>query len=124
MSASGTPTASVTAPFLLESALILNNRSGLLFYGLSGSVAAPFQGGTMCVAPPRFRTPLQDSGGNPPPASDCSGSFGFDFNAEIWSGKNPALAAGVQVNAQYWYRDRGAVSGTGLSDAVELTILP
>jgi plastocyanin len=120
---SGHASASEPDPFAISAAQVLNNKSGIFFYGLSGQLAAPFQGGTMCVAPPRRRTPVQGSGGNPPP-DDCSGAFSFDFNALIQGGSNPSLVPGVHVNGQYWYRDPQTASTTGLTDAIEFAVEP
>ena len=77
----------------------------------------------MCLAAPRKRTPVQQSGGNPPP-DDCSGSFGYDVNARIQSGADPSLVPGTLVDGQYWYRDPLSPSTTGLSDALEFHITP
>jgi len=123
LAATGEPSASAPAPFLITAVEVLNNKNGLFFYGLSGPQATPFQGGTMCVAAPRRRTAVQSSGGNPPP-DDCTGVFALDFNALIQSGSNPSLAPGVHVNGQYWYRDPQSPSTTGLTDAVEFAIEP
>ena len=121
----GIPSATSPLGFNIDATKVLNNRSGLLFYGLTGSASLPFFGGTLCVAPPLRRTPIQFSGGNPPP-TDCSGSYTFDFN-EWNQGMNDALLGpGVPVNAQYWSRDPDQVDGTGiaLSNAVTFTICP
>ena len=80
---SGTASYSNAAPFLITATNELNQRSGLVFYGLASS-NVPFQGGTKCVAPPTFRSPIQDSGGSTS-GDDCSGSYSFDFNATIQS---------------------------------------
>jgi hypothetical protein len=48
--------------------------------------------------------------------------FSFDFNARIQSGVDPALAAGVLVYAQYWYRDPLVGSTTGLTDGLQFGI--
>ncbi|MCC7171711.1 MAG: hypothetical protein IT459_14795, partial [Planctomycetes bacterium] len=103
--------------FLISAAFVLNNKSGLLFYG-SQPASVPFQGGTLCVQPPIKRTPIQNSGGNPPP-NDCSGGFSIDFNSYIASGADSALVPGRVVYAQWWYRDPGFVApnNTGLSNA-------
>ena len=121
---SGSPSATSPAPFDLTAQPILNNKSGLLFYGFDAN-AAPFQGGTMCVKTPVKRTPLSNSGGNPPP-EDCSGAFAYDFNARIQAGTDPNLVPGVTVFAQYWYRDLAdpAGFGTGLTNALRFTIQP
>ncbi len=121
---SGAPSTSSSAPFFVSATNELNGKTGLLFYG-AGAAVLPFQGGTLCVQPPIVRTPQQDSGGNPPPANDCSGTYSFDFNAWIQSGVDPALVTGVLVDTQYWARDPldPAGFGTSLSDALEFTIL-
>ena len=61
------------------------------------------------------------SGGNPLPA-DCSGNLQFDFNAWIHSGVDPALQAGSDVHAQWWYRDVGDPFTSGLSDAIRFEV--
>jgi hypothetical protein len=122
IASSGTPSASAGSGYVLSASQILDGKSGVLFYGKSGPTALPFQGGTLCAAIPLVRTTLQFSGGAPP----CGGAFAMDFNAWIASGKDPALVAGQQVNAQYWSRDPGfpPPENTSLTDAVEFTIAP
>ena len=120
---SGAPSASSLAPFLITASAVINNKVGILIYGKNGPSAAPFQGGTLCMNPPIVRTPLQSSGGTPPP-NNCSGKLSFDFNAYVASGKDPGLVAGQQVNGQYWFRDPADPFGTGLSNAIEFTIQP
>ncbi|MBL8863164.1 MAG: choice-of-anchor B family protein [Planctomycetes bacterium] len=122
--ASGTPSASSPAAFTVTCVNVLNNKPGILIWGLQRA-ATPFQGGTLCVAAPVRRTPLQVSGGNPPPG-DCSGAFAFDFNALLQAGQEPALVPGARVVAQYWSRDPLDPLGFGssLSDALEFTIQP
>jgi hypothetical protein len=119
----GLPAATSTTPFDVRALDVLNNKNGIFFYGKSGRQATPFMGGTMCVAPPRHRTPIQSSGGNPPP-NDCSGEYSFDFNAWIQLGKDRALVPGVMVNGEYWSRDAASSFNVGLSDAIEFFILP
>lgn len=123
LSASGA--ASAALPTLsIDASNVLNQRNGLLFYGLSGRAALPFFGGTLCVAPPLRRTGVQSSLGNPPPANDCSGAYALDFGAIVASGSQPALVPGQQVNAQYWMRDPQNPDGTGvvLTTAAELYV--
>lgn len=123
MSGSGTPSASLAAPFNVDATNVLNNKSGLLFYGFKPR-QTPFQGGHMCVVAPTLRTPPQNSGGSAPPTSDCSGSFSLDFNARIQSGFDPLLVAGEDVFAQYWSRDPADASTTNLSNALAFYIEP
>ena len=128
ISGSGTPSASASSGFLIECNDVINNKSGLLFYGVNGQAGGPFQGGTLCVAAPIKRTPGLFSGGNPPP-NDCSGTFALDMNsfAQGLAGGNPLPAlqvAGTVVNCQWWGRDPGyaAPDNTMLSNGLEFTI--
>ena len=121
ISASGTPSATSPSSFDIGAWNLINNKNGILFYGLNGPAGTPFQGGYLCATPPLKRTPVQSSGGNPPP-DDCSGLLFLDFNAWIQGGSDPNLLPSVQVNAQVWYRDPASASTTGLTDAVEFTI--
>jgi hypothetical protein len=118
----GTPSASSSAPFDITASLIRPNVVGLLIYGTNGPAALPFQGGTLCIAPPVVRSAAQHAGGSG--STPCSGSFTEDFNARIQSGVDPKLVAGQQVQAQYWSRDPGfpAATATNLTDALEFVI--
>lgn len=118
---SGTPSAT-GGPFTVTCEQVTSSQNGLFFYGLAPALT-PFQGGTLCVAPPIRRTPVQFSGGAPPPV-DCSGSFSFDLGAWVQSGVDPTLGAGVTVYGQFWFRDPAAPSTTGLSAAVQVTLGP
>jgi len=117
----GTPSAGRnTAPFFLRTNQALAGKAGLLFYGINGPNAAPFQGGHLCVLPPTKRTPLQTSTatGAPP----CTGVFSINFNAHIQSGTDPELNYGREVWAQWWTRDSGVASGTSLTNGGHFTI--
>lgn len=120
ISAQGIPSASLAAPFTVAASGILPNTVGVLIYGTGGPAAFPFQGGTLCMGSPVNRTAGQFSGGS----AACSGSFTYDFNALIQSGQGAGLAAGVQVQAQFWSRDQGfaAPNNSNLTDAVEFVI--
>jgi Tol biopolymer transport system component len=120
---SGNASASVPSGFDIALTPTRNQKVGVLFYGLSGSTLAPFFGQWLCVEPPVTRTGPLNTGGSPG-GNDCTGSMHFDFNARIASGVDPALAAGVQVSAQYWTRDSGAASGVHLSNALWFSIGP
>ena len=122
---SGYPSMSDPKPFYITADYVINNKNGLLFYGYAPA-ATPFHGGFLCVQPPMIkRTPVQNSGGNPPP-NDCSGTFAVDMNAWIQSGADPNLVLGQFVGCQYWSRDPQDPAGFGdsLTDAVGLSILP
>jgi hypothetical protein len=120
---SGTPSAS-GGTFAIDCSLVLNNKTGLFFYGFAGK-ASPYQGGYLCVAAPVKRTAIQGSGGNPPP-DDCSGAYSFDFGALLQSGADPSLIPGQGVFGQFWYRDPalGGPFTTGRSEALGFLIAP
>jgi hypothetical protein len=121
--ASGTASASSGSGFVVALANAVNNKSGLLSYSTFGAAATPFHTGTLCLATPARRTPLQFSGGSPGPA-DCSGSFALDFNAFTATGADPALAAGAIVWCQYSSRDPGDPSHFNASDALRFELGP
>jgi hypothetical protein len=115
----GHPTLSGLDDFAVTAEWVINGKVGLLFHG-SAAAVIPFQGGTLCVALPVVRTAVQASGGTPPPGSDCSGTFRFE-----WSHAGLAsLGAGSTVFAQYWFRDPLASGGVGLTDALSFSIHP
>jgi Tol biopolymer transport system component len=121
VSFTGAPSISSPTPFVIGASQVINNRSGLLFYGFA-SASAPYLGGTLCVAPPHVRTALQSSGGSAA-GLDCSGSFSFDFGAHLRSGVDPQLGVGRHVYAQFWSRDPGASPPTNLTDALRMLIV-
>jgi hypothetical protein len=106
--------------FEINATNIISDKNGLLFYGYAAA-ASPFQGGTMCVASPRKRTPQQNSFGTPG-GGDCLGSFTFDMLDHILNGGDPALVVGQQVNCQYWSRDPQDPFTTNTTNAVEFVI--
>ncbi len=120
----GSPSASSASAFDITASQELNNKNGLLFYGLQPS-GAPFQGGFLCVKAPTKRTSVQSSGGSGS-GTDCSGTYSYDFNALIQSGTDASLIAGATIYTQYWSRDPADFSGfgTSLSDALSFKIAP
>jgi len=122
MTSSGIASVSSTLPFDVGAVNVINNKNGLMYYGLA-ALNAPFQGGVKCVAQPSKRTALQDSNGNAGP-DDCSGVYSIDVNALIQGGGDPALVVGATVYSQYWSRDPGSPSTTGLTDGLSFTVFP
>ena len=128
IAATGTPSATAGSGFVVSATNIMNNKNGLLFYGITGQAALPFQGGTLCVKSPIKRTPSVNSGGNPPP-NDCSGVFSLDMNLYAVGGLGgtplPELTVpGTVVDCQWWGRDPGfpAPNNTTLSDGLEYVV--
>jgi len=127
---SGCSSASAGSGFVVDGTNLINNKSCLLFYGVSGQAALPFQGGTLCVKAPVRRTPGTNTLGNPPP-NDCSGAPTIDMNlfAVGGLGGTPLAALtipGTLVDCQWWGRDPGfpAPNNTQLTDALEFVVGP
>jgi hypothetical protein len=110
----GHPTLGGPDDFHITCTQVLNNKAGLLYWGLRPN-AAPFQGGTQCIGSPTRRTPVQNSSGNPPP-DDCSGAYDHHFSDAYMA--SVGLTPGQSAYAEYWTRDPASPSTTGLSDAV------
>lgn len=125
IASSGSPSASAGSGFVVSVSNVLSHSPGFFFYGVDGATRRPFQGGTLCVAPPVHHTPQLDSGGNPT-LHDCSGSLSLDFNARVASGADPTLIAGATVDGQFWSLDRGFAppDDASLSDAIHFTLCP
>ncbi|MCY3003370.1 MAG: DNRLRE domain-containing protein [Planctomycetota bacterium] len=121
---SGVPDINAGSGFPITLGNTLNQKAGLLFYGTFGPTSTAFQGGTLCVQAPFFRTGAQSSGGTPSPAADCSGTFAYDFNVLLAAGSNPSLQVGTLVCAQFWSRDPAATFTTNLSNALRFTVQP
>jgi hypothetical protein len=127
INASANPSASLASPCLISVANVEGQKSGLIFYSVSGQNAQPWSTGStsfLCVKSPTQRTPTQTTGGTP---SACDGTLSLDWNA--YQSANPGslgnpFSAGDQVWAQAWYRDPPAPKTTNLSNAIEMTMLP
>ncbi len=128
LSFTGASSASATSGFAVRCAQVRNQKSGLLLYSLAGPAALPFQGGYLCVAAPRRRTPITSSGGAAS-GDDCSGVFALDLNAfaagSLGGAPAPELSvAGTSVHCQQWSRDPGSIAGSGLSSGLRYVVGP
>jgi hypothetical protein len=119
----GSPSFSAPVPFTVTAANEINQKTGFLIWS---RVAAPtpWQSGTICLGGLIHRTPVQLSGGNPSPPSDCSGSYVFQFSSAYMLSQG--IFAGDTLYAQYYGRDPLHPDGMGrsLSDALEFTFCP
>lgn len=127
----GLSSAAAGSGFALIAEQVRNNKSGLFFYGVTGSASTPFGGGILCVAAPVRRTPASSSAGTAAPANDCSGVFSIDINAFARGvlGGSPIAALripGTAVYTQVWGRDPGfsAPNNITLSNALRYVVLP
>ncbi|MCC7012348.1 MAG: hypothetical protein IT454_07305 [Planctomycetes bacterium] len=114
---SGPPSATGLGSSVVSATSLLDDVNGLVLVG-HGAAAVPFHGGTLCIAAPRLRTHLQNTGAAGS-ANPCDGQLSFDLNAFIASGADPLLQIPGQYFAcQVWSRDPGSPSGTNLTNAV------
>jgi arylsulfatase B len=128
LSATGTPSASLSSGFELHATGVEGNKRGIFFIGTNGRQQNAWGSGTslQCVVPSVQRTgTLSQIGTN----GACDGAFSQDLNATWCStcpkpGVNPG--PGTLVQAQLWYRDPQNTSNqtTSLSDALEFSVLP
>jgi hypothetical protein len=134
LSASGTPSLSNAAPFVLAAGGLEGNKNGIFFYGISGRAAAPWGNSTswLCVkAPSQRMSPPAGSGGT---SGACDGNLTRDWNGYVAANPNKpinlALAVGTTVDAQLWFRDPLAATGpvgskgTAMSSAIEFVVCP
>ena len=120
----GQPDPTASSGFFIFAGPAGVNKSGLLMYGNTGRNNVPFNGGTLCVAPPIRRTITVNSGG----FTSCDGEFSIDMNAFAAGalGGNPQsflVTAGNTIRAQWWGRDTVA-TGSFLSNALEWNVCP
>jgi hypothetical protein len=128
ISASGTPSATLTSGFTLTTVSVEGTKNGLYFYGTNGRQANSWGNGTsyVCVVPPRVRGGLLTGVGT---AGSCDGTFSQDLNAR-WCPTCPKPAhnpgPGAVMQAQMWYRDPFNTSNhrSSMSDAIEFTFCP
>lgn len=115
---SGTPSASIANDFQIHACDVINNKTGLLFWGRQAN-STPFLGGTLCVQAPIRRTPPTNSLGSPV-GTDCTGEYTFAFSHSYMS--TEAILPGDTVHCQFWTRDPAASFGVGLTDALAFDV--
>ena len=127
ISGTGTPSVSATSGFSISVSALDGQRSGLVFYGVAGSVELPWAPGSssfLCVKSPTQRLPLQSTGGT---VGSCDGSLGIDFLTFLAA--NPSslgqpFSSGDAIYAQAWFRDPPSPKSTSLSAGLAFTLLP
>ena len=129
MSSSAT-SASIAAgagSFILTATNVEGQKSGLIFYSITGTQNLPWSTGStsfLCVKAPTQRTLTQNTGGT---AATCTGTLTLDWNA--FQAANPTAlgnpwAAGNKAQVQAWFRDPPAGKSTNLSNAIDMTYVP
>jgi hypothetical protein len=107
----GVPTLTSGAnDFHIRATNVINNRSGLFFWGTSPN-AGPFLGGTLCVSQPVVRTGVQSSGGSPTGINCNTGAYDYHFT-QAYAAQN-SIQLGTDYYGQYWMRDPQNLDGTG-----------
>jgi len=127
MSALGTPSVGASSGFVLTCSLLEGQKTGLIFYGVTGPKAAVWAPGSasyLCVESPVQRIPSQNSGGT---VNACDGTIAVDFLGYLSThptALGQPFASGQVVDSQCWFRDPPAPTSTNLSDGVQFTTCP
>jgi len=127
ISATAQPSVTFANPCDITIANVEGQKSGLIFYGVSGTVAFPWAPGSssfFCVKSPTLRTPVQGTGGL---ANACDGVMTLDWNAFQMAtpgALGQPWTVGAKAHVQGWFRDPPAIKTTNLSDGLELTYAP
>jgi hypothetical protein len=126
ISGTGTPDANAGSGFTISIANVEGQKSGILFYGITGTQATPWGLGSsfICVKAPTQRMGTQTSGGT---LNGCDGSLSIDWNTFITA--NPTslgcpYSGGETVWAQGWFRDPPSPKTTNLSNALQFSVQP
>jgi hypothetical protein len=119
--ATGSPTVSDPAAWIVSSGPVPGGNLGLLLFGSSGKDNTPYGtlGGKLCVASPTVRTAPKTSGGD---SDQCNGSYAFTLSDLIAA--SPIVTSGATIHAQVWARDPANADGFLLSDGIEFTACP
>jgi hypothetical protein len=112
---------------VLSATLVEGQRSGLIFYGITGRNDSPWgctSTSRLCVKAATQRMSASSSGGA---LNQCNGVISEDWLAFLAShpgALGQPFAAGDIVNAQCWYRDPPSCKSTNLSNGLEWVVLP
>ncbi|MCC7014015.1 MAG: hypothetical protein IT454_15770 [Planctomycetes bacterium] len=119
---SGVPSLSDPADFHVTVDDLLNQKSGLVFWGQT-QAALSFHGGLLCVAPPVVRTAIASSGGSSV-GDDCSGTFDVALSDAYLVSRG--VAVGTTLYFQSWSRDNGFAypQNVSLSNALSVDVTP
>lgn len=127
LSSSGAPSAASSGAFTVSANGMEGQRTGLVFYGVSGESSATWFPGSssfLCVKTPTQRTPSQSSGGT---FGACDGLLSLDWNNYIAThptALGTPFSAGDDVWIQAWFRDPPSPGSTSLSNGLRFTVGP
>ena len=117
---SGLASASNTDAFRLCAGNVTPFVTGLFFFGKTAA-AAPFHGGTLCLAAPLSRSPALNIGTN---QGGCGGAIGFALTSSLLASRG--FISGDTGYAQFWFRDPGFAfpDDMAMTDALSFTVEP
>lgn len=127
INANAHPSLSLAGPCTIAVANVEGQKTGIVFYGVSGATNLLWCAGGnsfFCVKTPTQRTFAASSGGV---AGQCNGALTLDWNA--YQTANPSALGnpwtlGSKAYVQSWFRDPPSCKTTFLSEALELTYAP
>ena len=118
---SGTPSLSASASFAITTDSLEPQKLALTIFSTAAPIAAPFQGGHLCLGAPRFRLPAANTGG----AAPCTGALGYTLADLLAHGAGgPTLSVPGEVACQSWGRDPLDPHRTSLSNALSFQLVP
>lgn len=119
ISSVGTPSLGGSDDFRVVATNVRPGSPGIFFWGRAAR-NAPFAGGTLCIDGTAYRRAVANSG----TPGACSGVFDRAFPAQYLASRG--VSAWDTIYVQCWYRDQAHPDGTGvgLTDALEVTVLP
>ncbi|MCK6447833.1 MAG: hypothetical protein L6Q99_15685 [Planctomycetes bacterium] len=105
--------------FQVRATQLRSQQPGLVIWS-ANAASIPFQGGTLCVAPPVKRTTPASAGGSG--STSCNGVISFTWSTAYL--QQQGLAPGQTTHAQVWARDNGDPFGSSLSNAASFVWCP
>jgi hypothetical protein len=122
LGSTGVPSLSAPAAFHVRALRVPGGVRGLAYLGARGPAGTPLgtQGGSLCVAPPAWRSAPKGSGGS---IGACDGQLDYTLQ-ELVSASGGRIAAGDTIHVALWFRDPAAHDGFGLSDGLWFQVCP
>jgi hypothetical protein len=125
ISATGAASAAGLIDFDITIANVEGQKSGIIFYGVSGPTAIAWGTSSfLCVKSPTQRTPPQITGGT---LNQCDGTLSLswnNFHTNYPGSLGTPFAPGSSCWVQGWFRDPPASKTTNMSNALTFTFCP
>jgi hypothetical protein len=111
------PSDSGATPFFIRANRVPSGTLGVMFMSFSAG-SMPYLGGTFCLAGGLLRSPVVAAA----PVGGCDGTL--EVNLTTMTSAYGSLMPGSVVHAQFLFRDVGAPSFVGLTNALRFTLQP